>query len=165
VLGKRQALQLEQSATKLDSFNLLIFDAYSYVACDQTETSVLLEPIVAGYGAPISAGHCQPACGEQSRPFRIPEMTVSAIDRLVHHATIVHMNSESYRRRSAVSARPANSTVPCHANAFASSDHNQPLSHRRAANASSLLRCQSIQIFALQPLRLTAGSADVADAR
>ena len=49
MLGKRQALQLEQSATKLDSFNLLIFDAYSYVACDQTETSVLLEPIVAGY--------------------------------------------------------------------------------------------------------------------
>jgi DNA replication protein DnaC len=46
---KRQALQLEQSPTKLDCFNLLIFDAYSYVACDQAETSVLLEPIAAGY--------------------------------------------------------------------------------------------------------------------
>ena len=48
MLGKRQALQLEQSATKLDCFNLLIFDAYSHVACEQAETSVLLEPIVAG---------------------------------------------------------------------------------------------------------------------
>ena len=28
-------------------------------------------------------------------------MTVAAIDRLVHHATIFEMNVESYRRRSA----------------------------------------------------------------
>ena len=28
-------------------------------------------------------------------------MTVAAIDRLVHHATILEMNAESYRRRSA----------------------------------------------------------------
>jgi hypothetical protein len=28
-------------------------------------------------------------------------MTVAAIDRLVHHATILEMNVESYRRRSA----------------------------------------------------------------
>jgi len=26
-------------------------------------------------------------------------MTVSAVDRLVHHATIIEMNVESYRRR------------------------------------------------------------------
>ena len=28
-------------------------------------------------------------------------MTVAAIDRLVHHATIIEMNGESYRQRSA----------------------------------------------------------------
>jgi len=28
-------------------------------------------------------------------------MTVAAIDRLVHHAIILEMNTESYRRRSA----------------------------------------------------------------
>lgn len=31
-------------------------------------------------------------------------MTVAAIDRLVHHATILEMNVESYRRRSAMRA-------------------------------------------------------------
>jgi DNA replication protein DnaC len=29
-------------------------------------------------------------------------MTVAAIDRLVHHATILEMNVESYRRRTAL---------------------------------------------------------------
>jgi hypothetical protein len=33
-------------------------------------------------------------------------MTVAAIDRLVHHATIFELNVESYRRRAAVRARP-----------------------------------------------------------
>jgi DNA replication protein DnaC len=31
-----------------------------------------------------------------------PTMTVAAIDRLVHHATILEINTESYRRRSAL---------------------------------------------------------------
>jgi hypothetical protein len=29
-------------------------------------------------------------------------MTVAAIDRLVHHATILELNTESYRRRAAL---------------------------------------------------------------
>ncbi len=29
-------------------------------------------------------------------------MTVAAIDRIVHHATIIECNTESYRRRAAV---------------------------------------------------------------
>jgi DNA replication protein DnaC len=33
--------------------------------------------------------------------FPDPAMTVAAIDRLVHHATIIEMNGESYRQRSA----------------------------------------------------------------
>jgi DNA replication protein DnaC len=33
--------------------------------------------------------------------FVDPAMTLAAIDRLVHHATILEMNTESYRRRSA----------------------------------------------------------------
>jgi DNA replication protein DnaC len=38
-----------------------------------------------------------------------PAMTVAAIDRLVHHATVLELNTESYRRRTAlaVSAKKA----------------------------------------------------------
>jgi hypothetical protein len=34
-------------------------------------------------------------------------MTVAAIDRLVHHATILEFNTESYRPRAAMQARQA----------------------------------------------------------
>lgn len=37
--------------------------------------------------------------------FPDKSMTVAAIDRLVHHATILEMNVESYRRRAATTRR------------------------------------------------------------
>jgi DNA replication protein DnaC len=40
--------------------------------------------------------------GDWGKVFPDPAMTVAAIDRLVHHATIFEMNVESYRRRTAV---------------------------------------------------------------
>ena len=40
--------------------------------------------------------------GEWNRIFPDPAMTLAAVDRLVHHATIFEMNVESYRRRTAV---------------------------------------------------------------
>jgi len=43
---------------------------------------------------------------EQSLPrSRYDAMTLAAVDRLVHHATIFEMNVESYRRRSAMEAK------------------------------------------------------------
>jgi hypothetical protein len=39
--------------------------------------------------------------GEWGTVFPDQAMTLAAIDRLVHHATILEMNVESYRRRAA----------------------------------------------------------------
>ena len=47
--AERQALQLAAAITKLDRFDLLIFDDLSYVSKDQAETSVLFELIAARY--------------------------------------------------------------------------------------------------------------------
>ena len=49
--------------------------------------------------------------------FPDPAMTLAAVDRLVHHATIFEMNVESYRRRTAEArrsgpGRPATFTTP-----------------------------------------------------
>lgn len=40
--------------------------------------------------------------GEWGKVFPDPAMTLAAVDRLVHHATIFEMNVESYRRREAM---------------------------------------------------------------
>jgi len=44
--------------------------------------------------------------------FAEPAMTLAAVDRLVHHSTILEMNVESYRRRAAQAghAPPARKT-------------------------------------------------------
>ena len=39
-------------------------------------------------------------------------MTVAAVDRLVHHSTILEMNVGSYRRRAALPARRQRSATP-----------------------------------------------------
>jgi hypothetical protein len=44
--------------------------------------------------------------------FGDPKMTVAAIDRLVHHAIIIEMNTDSYRRRSAEQRNVARQIAP-----------------------------------------------------
>ena len=103
----RQDLALSQEIAKLDKFDLLILDDISYVRKDQAETSALFELIAARYerrSIMITAN--QPFSGWDAI-FPDRAMTVAAIDRLVHHATIFEMNVESYRRRTALASATA----------------------------------------------------------
>ena len=69
---------------------------------DQAETSVLFELISARYEQRSMLITANQPFGEWNKVFPDPAMTLAAIDRLVHHATIVEMNVESYRRRTAL---------------------------------------------------------------
>ena len=101
----RQALQLEAALAKLDKYDLLILDDLSYVHKVHAETSVLFELIAARYERRSMLITANQPFGDWNKVFPDPAMTVAAIDRLVHHATIFEMNVESYRRRSAVARR------------------------------------------------------------
>jgi DNA replication protein DnaC len=103
--AERQALQLAAAISKLDRFDLLILDDLSYVSKDQAETSVLFELIAARYERRSLMITANQPFGDWSKVFPDPAMTVAAIDRLVHHATIFEMNVESYRRRTAVARK------------------------------------------------------------
>src|SRR5581483_10305806 len=83
---------------RLDRFDLLILDDLAYVTKDQAETSVLFELISARYERRSMLITANQPFGEWNKVFPDPAMTLAAIDRLVHHATIVEMNVESYRR-------------------------------------------------------------------
>jgi len=107
----RQDLALTQEIAKLDKFDLLILDDLSYVRKDQAETSALFELISARYerrSIMITAN--QPFSGWDAI-FPDRAMTIAAIDRLVHHATIFEMNVESYRRRAAYAAATSLSDI------------------------------------------------------
>jgi DNA replication protein DnaC len=101
----RRELQLESAIAKLDKFDLLILDDLAYVTKDQAETSVLFELVSARYERRSIMITANQPFGEWNRVFPDPAMTLAAVDRLVHHATIFEMNVESYRRRSAMEAK------------------------------------------------------------
>jgi DNA replication protein DnaC len=97
----RRDLRLPNELAKLDRFDLLILDDLSYVRRDQAETPVLFELISERYERRSIAITANTPLSQWSDVFVDPAMTIAAIDRLVHHATILEMNAESYRRRSA----------------------------------------------------------------
>ena len=53
--------------------------------------------------------------GERGKVFPDQAMTLAAVDRLVHHATIFEMNVESYRRRAALDREHGPGRPPAHA--------------------------------------------------
>ena len=90
----------------------------------QAESSVLFELIARRYehrslaiaaNQPFSAWErvfpdTLRGCGDPATPQCA--ITIAAIDRLVHHATILEMNTESYRRRAAVRRKADEPATP-----------------------------------------------------
>ena len=101
----RRDLALESALAKLDKFDLLILDDIAYVTKDQAETSVLFELISARYERRSTLITANQPFGAWDTIFPDPAMTLAAVDRLVHHATIFEMNVESYRRKVAQNAQ------------------------------------------------------------
>ena len=103
----RRDLTLAATLDKFDKYDLICLDDLSYVRKDQAETSVLFELIAHRYERHSIAITANQPFSAWDQVFPDPAMTVAAIDRLVHHATIIEMNGESYRKRSAEArARP-----------------------------------------------------------
>lgn len=111
-------LQLQSALLKLDKYDLLIVDDISavaisevtsgmpwtqrYVKKSEAETSVLFELIAHRYEIKsllITSNHPFSAWDEI---FADSTMTVAAVDRLVHHALILEIQAESFRKHAAV---------------------------------------------------------------
>jgi DNA replication protein DnaC len=101
----RRDLVLEQALARLDRFDLLILDDIAYAQKDQSETGVIFELIARRYETRSLAIAANVPFSAWDRLFPDKAMAVAAIDRLVHHATILEMNVDSYRRRTAASRR------------------------------------------------------------
>ena len=111
----RRELALETAIARLDRYDLLILDDIAYVTKDQAETSVLFELIAARYERRSLLITANQPFGEWGRIFPDQAMTLAAIDRLVHHATILEMNVESYRRKAALDRKRGRGRPPAHA--------------------------------------------------
>lgn len=81
-----------------------MLDDFIYAKRDQAQTSVLFELISERYERKSIAITTNAPFSEWDQVFPDKAMTVAAVDRLVHHATILEMNVQSYRRRAALPA-------------------------------------------------------------
>jgi DNA replication protein DnaC len=97
----RSEFKLAEQLAKLARFPLLVLDDISYVKKSEMETSVLFELIADRYETNSLIITSNQAFGEWDQIFPDSTMAVAAIDRLVHHATIINIQEESYRKAKA----------------------------------------------------------------
>ncbi len=95
----RRDYKLTDYLNKLSRFSLLILDDIGYVKKDEAETSVLFELIAQRYESYSLIITSNQPFKEWDQIFPDNIMAVAAIDRLVHHSTLINIAEESYRRR------------------------------------------------------------------
>lgn len=90
-------LKLKKALDRLARFQLLILDDIGYVKKSEQETSVLFELIAHRYEYGSLLITANQPFGDWDTLFPDKIMAVAAIDRIVHHATIINIEGESYR--------------------------------------------------------------------
>jgi DNA replication protein DnaC len=105
----KQALKLNETLLKLDRYRFLVIDDIGYVSRDQQETSVLFELIAHRYERATLIITANQPFSEWHSIFADKSMTVAAVDRLIHHAQIIELEGESYRKKYAEKRKQATS--------------------------------------------------------
>ncbi|MGE0171129.1 IS21-like element helper ATPase IstB [Nocardioides sp.] len=105
VQGLQQAkreLTLSATLDKLDKYDCIILDDFGYVKKSEQETTVLFELICERYERRSLMLTCNQSFKDWDSIFSDKMMAVAAVDRLVHHALILEVRGESYRRKAAL---------------------------------------------------------------
>ena len=95
----KRDLDLMGAMTKLDKYRVIIIDDIGYVKKTDAETQALFEFIAHRYESGSLIITANQPFSEWDSIFPDSMMTVAAIDRLIHHATIIELEGESYRKQ------------------------------------------------------------------
>ncbi len=104
LLQAKAKLQLGQLIKQLDRFDVLMIDDISYVPFEKSETDVLFTLLSERYEMRSLLITSNLSFSQWDSIFKDPMTTNAAIDRLVHHATILELNTSSYRAECAKKA-------------------------------------------------------------
>ncbi len=97
LLAAKRDLTLPRLLRRLDAAELLILDDIGYVKQSAEEAEVLFTLIAQRYERRSVMITSNLVFSEWERIFKEPMATAAAIDRLVHHCTILEFNAPSYR--------------------------------------------------------------------
>jgi len=93
--------RLPEALAKLSRIPLLILDDIGYVKKQEAETCVLFELIAERYESKSLIITANQPFAQWDSIFPDNMMAVAAIDRLVHHATIINIEGQSFRKANA----------------------------------------------------------------
>jgi DNA replication protein DnaC len=109
----KQDLELMKIMTQLDKYRVVIVDDIGYVRKTDAETQVLFEFIAHRYESGSLVITANQPFSEWDHIFPDSMMTVAAVDRLIHHASIIELEGESYRKAQQLArAKSGKSTKP-----------------------------------------------------
>lgn len=101
MLVAKRELEIEKLLRKLDRFDLVLLDDIGYVQQSREEMEVLFTFLAERYERRSLMISSNLVFKEWDRIFKDPMTTAAAIDRLVHHCTILELDNESYRAKEA----------------------------------------------------------------
>lgn len=111
LLVAKRDLRLQESIKELDRYEALIIDDISYIPFNRDETDVLFILLAERYETRSVIVTSNLVFSEWDAIFKDPMTTRAAVDRLVHHATILELK-ESYRQAEAASRKKAEEDKP-----------------------------------------------------
>jgi DNA replication protein DnaC len=114
LLAAKRDLQLNEKIRKLDAYEALVIDDISYVPQTRDETDVLFTLLAARYETRSVVVTSNLVFSAWNEIFKDPMTTKAAVDRLVHHGTIlelVEVDGDSYREKEAKSRNKRTRTL------------------------------------------------------
>ena len=102
LLAAKWDLALEKELRRLDQFDAVIIDDIGYVQHEREELEVLFTVLAEQYERRSVLITSNLVFSQWDRIFKDPRTTAAAIDRLVHHCTILELTGTSYRTDNAL---------------------------------------------------------------
>jgi DNA replication protein DnaC len=102
LLAAKRDLALEREMRRLDRFEAVIIDDIGYVQQQQEEMEVLFTFLAERYERKSVLITSNLVFSQWDKIFKDPMTTAAAIDRIVHHCTILEVNGTSYRTDNAL---------------------------------------------------------------
>ncbi len=101
LLVAKQNLMLDQQLKKYSNFDVIIIDDIGYIQHNRDEMEVLFTFLADRYERKSLMISSNLMFSEWDKIFKDPMTTMAAIDRLVHHSTIIEFNGDSIREKQA----------------------------------------------------------------
>lgn len=97
LLISKRNLEMGKFIKRLNQYDILIIDDISYVPFDRKETDVLFNLMSSRYENKSMLITSNTVFSNWESIFKDKMTTAAAIDRVVHHSTILELNTDSYR--------------------------------------------------------------------